>query len=214
MIIARRPAFLFSFLLFFISILSVSLLACKKTAAEEEQSMFNETIFHKGIGKMVPTEEATQWTANLQRKSRSAVTSFTLPADAVRDLLKEKETVGILFYYGKQHGDKLVLLPVAIRADGSVIKKENLHSTSGLVKWDVAKSWKMNYNGAVKGHFEGASILEQLLSSGFGTLRISTGLSDAGDEKMYFSNASASDAFVADETIRCPPVCPRDTDVF
>lgn len=214
MILNRRTAILFSIFIVFISLLCFTLMACNKSYTEGVHPSATETIFHKGVGKMVPTTEALQWTANLKRKSRGATTSFTIPADAIRSLLKEDGSVGILFYYGKQHGEKIVLLPVAIRADGSIIKKESLHSTTGLVKWEVARSWKMKYEGAVKGHFEGASILEQLLSSGFGTLRISTGLSDSGEEKMYFYDAATADAEVADESIRCPPVCPRDSEVF
>jgi len=217
------PVFCFS-LICSLSVLSVNFACQKKDASalnNEAAIAESHPFFNKNVGGPIDSATANRWKRNfeqsLSRRTPSAITKrlFTLPASALKSLIASNKVAGICFYYGKDETGNTILVPVAVDVKGYVIDAATAVTSSGVVNWQQAKQWRLEFKNqhpnSIWGHFWGSVAVERLLATGTDTVRVELGLSDEGTQQMMFSDAAINEPVeYGDRTRSCPPFCPTD----
>lgn len=209
----------------FLSVLLVSLACQKKKEAsilKDETTIADaHSFFNKEVGGPIDSATANRWKRNLvqtlSRKAPTATSStvFYLPAAALRTIIAEKKVAGICFYFGEDDNGQVHVVPVGVDNKGYVISTATLVTSDGLVSWEVAKKWRLDFKqqhpSSIWGHFWGSVAVERLLATSSDTVRIELGMSDEGAQQMMFSDAAIDEPLeYGDRTRACPPFCPSD----
>lgn len=206
-------------------ILSVSFACQKKKEASllKEQTTITEvnSFFNKDVGGPIDSATAKRWKRNLAstlaRRSPGAnsTRTFYLPGQALRSLIANNKVAGICFYFGNDDNGNVHVVPVAVDNKGYVITAASVATSNGIVNWEVAKKWRLDFKqqnpSNIWGHFWGSVAVNRLLENNTETVRVELGLSDEGTQQMLFSSAAIEEPVeYGDRTRSCPPFCPSD----